>query len=232
MSERMTAGNSKLTKSLKEQNRSLLWIIIALNALFFYGVVQANAIRIDNLHTFFSNPEKLVPVGVAALIATVLNGLISPDMKARLVFLRWKHALPGHRAFSEYAATDARIAPTALRKVAGKALPVDPLEQNRIWYKLYKTVENEPAVDQVHRDYLLLRDYTAFSVLFLAFYGTGGLYAMSSLKTFGLYLVLLTAQYLIARQGASNYGVRFVTTVLAQAAALKAPTQAAKTQAS
>jgi hypothetical protein len=221
-----------LNKSLKEQNRSLLWIIIALNALFFYAVVHANAIRIDDVRSFFSNPEKLVPVGAAVLVATVLNGLLSPNMKARLVFLRWRHALPGHRAFSKYAATDPRIDPAALRKVVGKALPVDPLEQNRTWYKLYKTVEKEAAVDQVHRDYLLLRDYTALSALFLSFYGAVGFYAISSIKTLSLYVGLLAAQYLIVRLAASNYGTRFVTTVLAQTATLKSTSLVAKKHAS
>jgi hypothetical protein len=139
-------------KSLKEQNLWQLWIIVAVNSLLLYGVVHTDAIRINELDSFFKDPEKLVPVGVAALIATVLNGVLSPDMKARLVFLRWMHALPGHRAFSQYAAIDSRIGRAALRKTVGKALPRDPFEQNRMWYKLYKTVEKEPAVNQAHRD--------------------------------------------------------------------------------
>ena len=32
-------------KSLKEQNRWQLWIIVAANALFLYGVIQADAVR-------------------------------------------------------------------------------------------------------------------------------------------------------------------------------------------
>ena len=32
--------------------------------------------------------------------------------------------------------------------------PVDPVEQNRAWYRIYKTMENDTAVRQVHRDFL------------------------------------------------------------------------------
>jgi hypothetical protein len=205
-----------LPKSLKEQNRPLLWTIIAVNAMFLFAVVHANAIVLDDLRSIVSEPEKLVPVGLAIVISTVLNGLLSTDAKARLVFLRWRNALPGHRAFSEYAASDSRIAPNVLKNILGGALPVDPVEQNRTWYRLYKTVEKEPAVDQVHRDFLLLRDYTGLSVLFFIFNGAVALYALSSWKVFGLYLVELMAQYAVARQAAAHYGVRMVTTVLAQ----------------
>jgi hypothetical protein len=217
-----------LTKSLKEKNYPLLWVIIALNALFFYAVVHANAVQLDDLRSLFSDPGKLVPVGVAVLIATVLNGMLSAEMKARLVFLRWRNALPGHRAFSEYAASDPRVDPAALREAVGTTFPVDPADQNRAWYRLFKAVEHEPAVDQVRRDFLLLRDYTALSVLFLICYGAVGLYAISSLKIFGLYIVLLNFQYIVARQAASNYGVRFVTTVLAQKLAVSSPNRTAQ----
>jgi hypothetical protein len=36
----------------------------------------------------------MIPVGFAFIIATVADGLLSADMKDRLVFLKWKHALP------------------------------------------------------------------------------------------------------------------------------------------
>jgi hypothetical protein len=66
-------------KSLKEQNRWQLWIIVAANSLFLYGVVQANAIKADGLRAAFSDAQNLVPVGVALVVATVLNGLASAD---------------------------------------------------------------------------------------------------------------------------------------------------------
>lgn len=216
-------------KSLKEQNRWQLWIIVAANSLFLYGVVQANAIRADGLRAVFTDAQNLLPVGVALVIATVLNGLISAEMKARLVFLRWHHALPGHRAFSEHAARDPRIDLPALEKLHGAALPADPQEQNRAWYRIYKTMENDPAIRQVHRDFLLLRDYTGLCAVFIVFYGAVGLYAIPSTKIGLIYLLVLALQFVLVRQAASNYGIRLVTTVLARRAAKEGPSAPAAT---
>jgi hypothetical protein len=203
-------------KSLKDQNRWQIWIIVAVNSLFLYGVAQANAIKLDGLRAAFKDAEKLVPVGLALVIATVLNGLLSADAKARLVFLRWHHALPGHRAFSVYAVRDPRIDVPALEKLYGAALPVAPAEQNRAWYRIYKTMENDVAIRQVHRDFLLLRDYTGLAAVFIVFYGAAGLYAVPSTRTAITYLIILLTQFAIVRQGAANYGIRFVSTVLAR----------------
>jgi hypothetical protein len=208
------------SKSLKDQNRWQLWIIVAINSVLFAGVVQANSIRLDGLTAAFSDFQKLVPVGLAIVITTVLNGLLSTAMKERLVFLRWKNALPGHRAFSKYSLADPRIDPAILLKIVGGVLPVTPLEQNQVWYRVfYKTVDNDSSVRQVHRDFLLLRDYTGFCALFIMFCGGVGLYVIRSLTTALLYLAFLVLQYIVVRQAASNYGVRFVTTVLALKAA-------------
>ncbi len=208
-----------MSKSLKEKNRNLLWVVIAVNTLLFCAVVQANALRLDDISSLFKEPQDFMPVGLAVLISTVLNGLLTADTKARLVFLRWRHPLPGHRAFTEYAVSDPRVDPEILKQNLGGALPVDPVDQNRTWYRIYKSVEREPAVDQVHRDFLLLRDYAGLSVLFIIVNTSVGLYAISSLKVWAIYSVVLLAQYVLVRQAASHYGVRMVTSVLAQVAA-------------
>ena len=187
--------------------------------------MQANAIKVEGIRGALTDASNLLPIAFALIVATVLNGVLSAEAKARLVFLRWHNALPGCRAFSKYAGADPRIDPVALSKIRGSPFPTDPMDQNRAWYRLYKTVDKDPAVVQVHRDFLLLRDYTGFSVLFVAFYGAAGLYAIPSTKIGLLYLVFLILQYVVVRQAASNYGIRFVTTVLAQKAA--APEKAA-----
>jgi hypothetical protein len=210
-------------KSLKDQNRWQLWIIVAANSLFLYGVIQANALRVEGLRAMFTDAQNLLPVGVALVVATVLNGLLSAETKARLVFLRWNHALPGHRAFSEHAPRDPRIDLPAVEKLLGCGLPADPPEQNRAWYRIYKTMENDPAVRHVHRDFLLLRDYAGLCAVFIVFYGTAGLYAIPSTKIGLIYLLVLALQFVLVRQAASNYGIRMVTTVLARRAAKEIP---------
>jgi hypothetical protein len=84
---------------------------------------------------------------------------------------------------------------------------------------MYLTVQDRPAVFQVHRNFLLLRDYTGMSALFFVFYGSVGLYAIPSARIGFLYLIVLAVQFLVVRHSASNYGVSFVKTVLAQKAA-------------
>jgi len=216
-------------KSIKDQNRWQLWIIIAGNSLFLYGVIQGNAVKLEGMRSAFKDAANLLPVGLALLISVVLNGLLSAEAKARLVFLRWHHALPGHRAFTEYAIRDPRIDVSVLAKLHGSALPTDPVEQNRAWYRIYKAVETDPAVRQVHRDFLLLRDYTALCLVFIVFYGAVAFYAVSSKKVALIYLLATAAQYLLVRQAAFNYGVRFVTTVLARSMDKEKPMVATQT---
>src|SRR5262249_12988902 len=67
--------NGPTENSLKQQNRWQLWIIVAVNSLFLWGVIQANAIRLDGIRGLFSDVENLLPMGFAIVIATVLNGI-------------------------------------------------------------------------------------------------------------------------------------------------------------
>jgi hypothetical protein len=133
-----------------------------------------------------------------------------------VVFLRWRHALPGHRAFSEHAVRDPRIDVAALERIHGGPLPTDPVEQNRTWYRMYKSIENDPAVRQGHRDYLMMRDYAGLCAVFVVLYGAAGSFAIPSLRVGMIYLAVLAAQLVLVRQAAANYGSRFVTTVLAR----------------
>ena len=162
----------------------------------------------------------MLQVDLGVVLAGVVNGLLSADIKARLVFWRWSNPLPGSFAFSRYAQRDARIDTAALRQVVGD-WPTEPRQQNAIWYRLYKTVEHEPAVMDAHRYFLLTRDYAALAFLVFVVAGPLGLWLLPSALTAGAYIGLLLLQYLLARQAASNYGVRFVTTVLSLKAAGK-----------
>jgi hypothetical protein len=205
-----------MAKSLKEQNRWQIWLIVAANFLFFYAVVQANAIEAAGLSAMLKDTSNLLPAGMALIISTVFNGLLSADAKARLVFLRWHNAMPGHRVFTQYARTDPRIDVGKFAKQLGSSLPTNPGEQNKLWYQLYKTVDDNPAVLQVHRDFLLMRDYTGLASLFTIFYGTAGFYIIPSFRISILYILLLIIQYALVRRAAAAYGIRLVTTVLSQ----------------
>lgn len=216
------------TKSLKDHNRWPLWLTIAGNFAVFYAVAQTDAFMSIGLKGLITGAANLLPVGLALIVTSIANGLLDAGMKARLVFLRWNHALPGHRAFSKYALADPRIDLARLKKSMGNRIPATPEDENRAWYRIYKEMETDPAIAQVHREFLFTRDYSAFAFLFLIGFGTASFFLIDATKVALTYCGCLLLQFVIVRQAAATYGVRFVTTVLARAAvkAARAPTKA------
>ncbi len=206
-------------KSLKDYNRWPLWITIAGNFAVFYAVAQTDSFMALGLKGFVTGAANLLPVGLALVVTSITNGLLDASMKARLVFLRWHHALPGHRAFSKYAPADPRIDMARLKKAVGNKMPTPPDEENRAWYRMYKEMESDSAITHVHREFLFARDYTAFAFLFLLGFGTASFFLVSQTKVALIYCACLLLQFVIVRQAAGTYGVRFVTTVLARKAA-------------
>src|SRR6266487_2852396 len=117
-------------QTLKDQNRLQLWTMIAANAVAFYCVAQWDSISTSGIESLFKHAANLLPVGFTIILTTVANALISSDSKARLVFFRWKHALPGHRAFSKYAQSDPRVDMTRVRRALGNKMPGDAEQEN------------------------------------------------------------------------------------------------------
>jgi hypothetical protein len=177
------------------------------------------AIRTDSLlssgvDSMLQQWREVVPAGIGVILIGVVNGLLSPLTKARLVYWRWSNPLPGSFAFSRYAEQDSRIDVAALNEKVGP-LPTAPRDQNSLWYKLYRSVADEPAVTDAHRASLFTRDYAGIAFLMLLVASVIGWWRIPSAATAGIYTGLLVAQYLLVRHAAQNYGVRFVTTVLA-----------------
>jgi hypothetical protein len=216
------------SQKLKEQNRRQLWLIIATNAVVFYGACQWSTFELSGIKAALTGAANLLPVGLAVVVTTIANGLMPSAMKERLVFLRWDEVLPGHRAFSVYAKSDPRIDYTRLRRACGNKVPIEPKDQNSLWYRFYLEVQDVPAVLQVHRDYLLLRDYTGLSALFLIGFGIAALCLVEPWKACGIYVGVLLLQLIVVRHAAATYGIRFVCTVLAQKAGKPAASSAAK----
>lgn len=207
-------------KSLKDQNKWQLWLVIAGNAAAIYAASRWISVEAVGLRSLFDGVLHLLPVGLAVLVTTVANALIGPDAKYRLVFMRLHHALPGHRAFTEYGPRDPRVDMTKVKRLLGNKLPQDPEEQNKLWYRLYRQVANAPAVESVHRDFLLLRDYAALSVLFILALGGIAAFSVRPVSVFLGYAGLLVLQFLVVRIAAANCGRRFVATVLAEVSTL------------
>jgi hypothetical protein len=203
-------------KSLKEQNRWQLWLVIAANVVAFYFVLQSDVLSTAGLKGIFATVSNLLPIGLAIVVTTVLNGILKSNVKDRIVFLRWKDTLPGHRAFSKHGPADPRIDMAVLKKLCANKLPTDPADQNRTWYRMYKSVEHHPSVSQVHKDFLLTRDYAGFAAIFLIVFGTAAMLVVQSWRISLGYCAALLFQWLIVRHAASTYGIRFTQTVLAE----------------
>jgi hypothetical protein len=206
------------TAALKDRNRWPLLATLIGNVAVFYVASMTNQLTLKGVPELIEAWRALVPAGLSFLFTSVANELLGTDTKARIVFWRWKDPLPGNRAFSHYAKIDPRIDLRRLKEKFGP-LPTKPKDQNALWYRLYKSVEHQGAVLQVHRNYLFTRDYAATALLLSATLGIASFWTIASVRISLAYLGLLMLQYLLARLAARNHGVRFVTTVLAIAAA-------------
>lgn len=200
--------------SLKGENRVALTGILLLNVGAFFAV--ANGGQLLTLSSL--DPRNLtnaIPAGIVAVLTGVLSALLPSEMKARLVFLRWNHPLPGTRAFTELGPRDSRVDMEAIRRRYGP-LPTEPPAQNALWYRLFNTVEDDSAVRESHKAFLFTRDYCALVVLLLVPLGPLALCTLPSAVAWP-YLGVLLMQALLAGQAARTHGTRLVTTVLARA---------------
>ncbi|MBD8907195.1 hypothetical protein [Methylorubrum zatmanii] len=215
-------------KSLKDQNRVALWTTIAVNLVALYGFSQYEAVSTSGIKGMLAGATSFVPMALALIATTLANGFLSAETKARLVFLRWRHALPGHRAFSKFGVTDPRIDVEALRKLLGRDWPATPEAENRVWYRFFKETESVPVILWAHREFLFTRDYAGFAALFMVTFGAAAAFTVRPPSVFALYLACLALQFLVARHVAATYGNRLVCTVLARRGAApvkKPPTQ-------
>jgi len=200
---------------LKSENQIWLFGFLVVNIAAF---VMATYLGFDDiagvLQWVESHWESLGAVGIGVVITTVICNLISPQLKAVLVFWKWPHPLPGHRAFTKYLLNDPRIDPEQMVKKIGQ-LPSDPVEQNRLWYKIYRTHQHESAVLGAHRDFLLTRDIAWLSFAILGLFGIGAALLGESTLQKLWYPFYLFAQYLAAALAARRNGIRLVRNVLA-----------------
>ena len=213
-----------MAKSLKEQNNTKIWLFIAVNSLVFYSVLVSGKIEVTGIKEALVNAATLVPAAIAGALATAINALPSSPMKARLVYMRWTNPLPGHRVFTRYAPQDPRIDMDRLKQVVG-SIPTDEGEQNRLWYRLYKPVADQPLISAVHRDFLLMRDFTALSAILIFVVAPLAAYLIADKRVAASFILLLVAELLFFGRAAANCGIRMATNVLATIAAAspKAP---------
>ena len=154
------------TEYLKQSYGLRLNAVLAINVTAFSVVIISDGdfSTFPNLLSSMSTEDGLIGL-TAPIVAFVLDGLLSADAKARIVYCRYLHPLPGSRAFSVHLQNEPRADPDRLARHWG-AFPVDPIAQNRLWYRIYRSVEDEVRVHESHRAWLFARDLTAYAALF------------------------------------------------------------------
>jgi len=166
----------------------------------------------------------VLTVLVSILVVAVSN-LPGTNTKARIVFLRWKHPLPGSRAFEQRnLGGDARINQDQLKLMLGGKFPRGAVEQNAIWYGLYQKTQDDPRVQESQYEFLLFRDLTWLSIVFLVTSIVSAISNPSSRPIIYPAIVVFVGLCLLFRGSAAERGRRFVNTVLAMTASRKEST--------
>jgi hypothetical protein len=205
-------------RSLKSKNVPIL-ITFAIWCLALYIVFLTGTgdfwSRLVSLFRDLSAEDGVVVV-MAPILVFVLTSIISSDNKARIVFWRRRHALPGHRCLSELAPKDPRIDMQALEDRLG-SLPSDPRMQNTKWYELSRRCAGLPRVEEAHREFLLARDLCAVSLV-VSVVGPLSVFVLQRSVLWALlYLLVMALHYLAFAVTARNKGNRFACNVLVEA---------------
>ncbi|MRS02140.1 hypothetical protein EG832_02745, partial [bacterium] len=207
----MAKGISLKTQNLPAFSLFLGWCITLY--ILFLSSPPASLQSLNSIFASVTSKESLL-VALGPIIILVVSGVLSPDIKAALVYWRLHHALPGNRAFSLHCKKDTRIDHTALEMRIG-TFPTDPSEQNRLWYRLYKENIEKTTVITSHRSFLLARDLTGASALATIILPLSLiLFTKNPWNSVGL-LLILAIHYLVFALVAQNQGERFVCNVLA-----------------
>lgn len=201
-----------MEKSLKERNRPALALVVLGNAAAYLSVLVGDW-TFAGFAGGIASLQAIIPAPLVTILIAVVNALIDHDTKARLVFWKWSHPLPGSQAFTKHMYTDSRIDAAALRSRG--PLPTEPGEQNALWYRWSRELKDDPSVRQVHGSFLLTRDYAGIAALLVPILAPLSFWQLESPAIAAVYSSVLVLQYLVVRLSAHNHGVRFVTTVLA-----------------
>ena len=171
-------------------------------------------ITADGLKELTTDAKSLLLL-ISPLLFLIADGIISPDMKACMVFWKTQNVLPGHEAFSKHAHNDPRISVKLLRQSIGE-WPRNSEKQNALWYRLLKKVEQQKGIQHSHRSFLLARDITCIALFYLVstpiliyFLTATFVSAFMAFLSFGFI-------YFVMAFVAKNLGVRLVKNVLAE----------------
>lgn len=159
-----------------------------------------------------------VSIGLIALIALVLRGLVPAYVRDRLVHWRWNFPLPGARAFTEIGPADPRVSMKALSK-RYRLLPTDPAAQSAKFYEIYSQYRNAVGVLDAHKSYLAARDIALITALLMPVLPTMYFLISHAIGTSVYYAAALFVAFVVISRAAQIYGARLVENTLAVASA-------------
>lgn len=202
--------------SLKQKNIFPTISMVIVNCLYiFFYIFNGNSSLVESLNSV--QLKNISFPSVFFILTLTINSLVSRETKAMLIFWRTKNIMPGHFAFTIHMQNDSRINEAILIEKYGP-LPIEPQEQNRLWYKIYRDVGDSKQIEQIHKHFLLFRDFFFVMLVILIFTFIILLILDSqAIKLRYLYFIPLIIQVLLFMLAARVSGVSFVKNVLAEA---------------
>ena len=195
-------------KAAKDQNAIRLFTVLAINLFTFIWMFLDWEISMDSLRYFIFGP-------LAVAATAIINGLIGPETKAKIVFLRWKNPSPETRVFSDLIANDGRIDIRRIDLEIKGASSFSAEKQNVAWFDYYLHSQTNPLVVSCERNYVYYRDYTCMLIILVLTASIAGFYFCDHLDLILICILILTAQYVFVAPVAARSGNEFATTVIA-----------------
>jgi hypothetical protein len=207
-------------RSLKSMNMKWLVLLASLDVVIVLLFVAPEFIKDASWSTVAV--MRGLATALLPVIVLLFTGLLSHEVKARLVYWKWANPYPGCEAFSRHGPADARIDMVALKKNVGD-LPRDAAEQNKKWFKLYKLVSDDKAVVEAHKLYLMYRDMATMSLPLVVIVPLSLWLGGASPSALWITEFMFAMQFVVCCLGARNSGTRFVCNVLAIHSTKKIP---------
>jgi hypothetical protein len=201
-------GGQQKMGNLKNYNTTLFSFVI-LN-LLLVGLDSYLALSMDKLNTEMF--VKLLPLTSIVILSTIiLNGVLSSNLKYKLVFMRMNNPLPASR-LQKTLSNDHRVSIDQVSEKYGP-IPNEPKQQNIYWYqKIYKPNQDSEKVRDIHKKFLMTRDMTAICFMIFIF----SILNTLILSGTWIHVFIIFGEYLIIRSVAANYGKRFAATAVAE----------------
>jgi hypothetical protein len=210
--------------SLKAQNAWLIRAILLVHGLAFAYVafepfVLAQLAGPDVLEKVRAAlaPGSL-SLAIIVLAKLILLGLMPARLRDRLIHWRWRHPLPGARAFSKFGPADPRVDMARLERTYGP-LPTEPGDQGRMFYTIYSAHAGSVGVLDSHKSYLAARDIGIINLLLFFLLPGFAYWATYDFSRTAIYAAALFFSYLLMAIAAHVYGARLVENALAAASA-------------